>query len=128
MGDGKLLSQLTKKTVIYDFRQNDLKNDGQGAPLTAIFHKLLVDQNKIDLPVIILNIGGIANITCIDHKKTISSYDVGPGNCLIDEWIRLNSKNKNKYDKNGKIAQSGKTNSKILKKAIKEWYSILDTR
>ncbi len=41
LGDGKLLSKLTKKTVIYDFRQNDLKNGGHGAPLTPIFHKLL---------------------------------------------------------------------------------------
>ena len=128
LGDGNLLSKLTKKTVVYNFRQNDLKNGGEGAPLTPIFHKLLVDQNKIDLPVIILNIGGIANITCIDHKKTISSYDVGPGNCLIDEWIRLNSKNKNKYDKNGKIAQSGKTNSKILKKAIKKFNKLEDQK
>ena len=41
LGDGKLLAALTKKTVIYDFRQNDLKNGGHGAPLTPIFHKLL---------------------------------------------------------------------------------------
>ena len=48
LGDGKLLSQLTKKTVVYDFRQNDLKNDGHGAPLSPIFHQLIVKQNKID--------------------------------------------------------------------------------
>ena len=47
LGDGKLLSKLTKKTVIYDFRQNDLKNGGHGAPLTPIFHKLLVKKFKI---------------------------------------------------------------------------------
>ena len=41
LGDGKLLSKLTKKSVIYDFRQNDIKNGGHGAPLTPIFHKLL---------------------------------------------------------------------------------------
>jgi anhydro-N-acetylmuramic acid kinase len=61
LGEGKLLSKLTKKIVIYNFRQNDLKNGGQGAPLTPIFHKLLVEQNKIKTPVIILNIGGITN-------------------------------------------------------------------
>ena len=47
LGDGKLLSQLTKKTVIYDFRQNDLKNGGHGAPLSPIFHKLLKEKFKI---------------------------------------------------------------------------------
>ena len=51
LGDGKLLSKLTKKNVIYNFRENDLKNGGQGAPLAPIFHKLLVDNKKIDLPV-----------------------------------------------------------------------------
>ena len=47
--------------------------------------------------------------------------DIGPGNCLIDQWIRTNSKNKNKYDKNGKIAKSGKINKKILIKALNNW-------
>ena len=66
MGDGKLLSQLTKKTVVYNFRENDLENGGEGAPLAPIFHQLIVKENKIDLPVCILNIGGIANITAIE--------------------------------------------------------------
>ena len=122
LGDGKLLSKLTQKKVVYDFRQNDLKNGGQGAPLASIFHKLLVDKKKIRLPVIILNIGGIANITIIDKENNISCYDIGPGNCLIDEWIRLNSKNN--YDKNGKISKSGKINIKILKKIIKKFKKI----
>ena len=121
LGDGKILSKLTKKTVVYNFRQNDLNNGGRGAPLTPIFHKLLVNQNKIHLPVIILNIGGIANITGIDLQNTIYSMDIGPGNCLIDQWIRSNSKNKNKYDKNGKIAKSGKINKKILIQALNNW-------
>ena len=51
IGDGKLLSKLTKKTVIYDFRQNDLKNGGEGAPLSPIFHKLLVNKKKIKTPI-----------------------------------------------------------------------------
>ena len=50
IGDGNLLSQLIKKTVIYNFRQNDIKNGGEGAPLTPIFHKLIVAQKKINLP------------------------------------------------------------------------------
>ena len=119
LGNGTLLSKLTKKTVIYNFRQNDLKNYGDGAPLAPIFHKILVKQNKIPLPVIILNIGGIANGTVIDKKKNMLCTDIGPGNCLIDEWIRLNSKKK--YDKNGKIAKSGRIRIGIIIRMIKEF-------
>ena len=118
IGDGNLLSQLTKKIVIYDFRQNDIKNGGEGAPLAPIFHRLLVKQKKMDLPVCILNIGGIANVTAIvDYEKNnFLSRDLGPGNCLIDEWIRNNTKHN--FDKNGEIAREGKINQIILNQAI----------
>ena len=119
LGDGKLLSKLTKKTVICDFRQNDLKNGGGGAPLTPIFHKLIVNQNKITQPVIILNLGGIANWTYLgetDDGKDLHSADAGPGNCLIDQWMKKNSKQN--YDKDGSTAKSGKINKTILNVAI----------
>ena len=118
LGDGNLLSQLTKKTVIYDFRQNDIENGGEGAPLTPIFHKLIINKKKIELPVCILNIGGISNITAISEhdKNSLKSKDLGPGNCLIDEWIR--HKTKNKFDKDGKIAKQGKINKLILNQAL----------
>ncbi len=123
IGDGKLLSQLTKKTVVYNFRQNDIKNGGEGAPLTPIFHRLIVKQKKIELPVCILNIGGITNVTAIDeyNKNNFLSRDLGPGNCLIDEWIRKNTKNK--FDNNGEIAKKGKTNDLILNQAIDNFYN-----
>ncbi|MBO6484529.1 MAG: anhydro-N-acetylmuramic acid kinase [Pelagibacteraceae bacterium] len=126
LGDGKLLSQLTKKTVIYDFRQNDLKNNGQGAPLTPIFHQQMVIQNKIDLPVCVLNLGGIANITAVlSHEhETMRSYDIGPGNCLIDKWIRENSKKQ--YDQDGLIAQSGKKNETIFRQLIEKSPQVKD--
>ena len=118
LGDGKLLSQLTKKTVVYNFRENDLNNGGEGAPLSPIFHQLIVKENKIDLPVCVLNIGGIANITAIgsNEPKDLESYDIGPGNCLIDEWIR--KKTKKKYDDNGQTAKAGKTSEIILNQAL----------
>ena len=118
IGNGNLLSQLTKKIVIFNFRQNDIKNGGQGAPLTPIFHKQIVQKIKIELPVCILNIGGISNLTFIDNhdEKKIYSRDLGPGNCLIDEWIRKSTKDK--FDKNGEIAKNGKINELILNQAI----------
>ena len=83
IGDGKLLSQLTQTTVVYDFRQKDIQNGGEGAPLAPIFHKALIKKNKIELPVCILNIGGISNVTIIEdyEQNKLKSRDLGPGNC-----------------------------------------------
>ena len=118
LGDGGLLSQLVKKKVVYDFRQNDLRNGGQGAPLTPIFHKLISQKIKIDQPICILNLGGIANITAIESDKnsTLVSRDIGPGNCLIDEWMR--KKTGKKFDKDGLTAKLGKINIAILNQAL----------
>ena len=108
LGDGSLLSSLLKKDVIYNFRANDIANGGQGAPLAPIFHNLIINKNKIELPVFILNIGGIANITIITSNKNddLISYDIGPGNCLLDEWVRKHTSYR--YDFNGKAASIGK--------------------
>ena len=123
IGDGNLLSQLTKKIVIYDFRQNDIKNGGEGAPLVPIFHRKIIEQKKIELPVCILNIGGVTNITVIENNNEgdFLSKDLGPGNCLIDEWIRKNTKNK--FDSNGEIAKRGKINDLILNQALDNFYN-----
>ena len=119
LGDGKLLSKLTKKTVIYNFRENDLKNGGQGAPLTPIFHKLLRKKFKME-NVTFVNIGGIANITSIWNENDMSGTDIGPGMCLIDRWIR--QKAKKTYDENGTIAKSGVVNKISLDKLIKNFH------
>ena len=118
LGDGKLLHQLIKKKIIYNFRKNDILNGGEGAPLTPIFHKLISIKKKIELPVCILNIGGIANLTIIKDSpnlEDIFSKDIGPGNCLIDTWVRKNS-NFN-FDKNGKLASLGTKNEIIFEQA-----------
>ena len=125
LGDGKLMSQLVKKKVIYDFRQEDIANKGQGAPLTPIFHNLLSrrinEKHQINFPICFLNIGGISNITKIIKKDekledNLEAFDSGPGNCMIDEWVRKNSKNN--FDENGSIAKSGKINQLILNQVI----------
>ncbi|WP_440938962.1 anhydro-N-acetylmuramic acid kinase [Candidatus Pelagibacter sp.] len=124
LGDGKLLSSLFKKIVINNFRQNDLNHGGQGAPLTPIFHSLIskiIQKNfKLKLPINIINIGGITNITQIkeDLNNSINffAYDVGPGNCLIDDWVRNNKDLK--FDKDGNYAKFGKVDDLILNQAI----------
>ena len=129
LGDGKLLSQLSKKKVVYDFRKNDLDNGGQGAPLASIFHNVMANKisKKFNLsfPINILNIGGIANVTItVDeknlwNKEKIYSYDIGPGNCLIDEWMRKNSKKK--YDVNGLTSENGKIDKLVLNQALENF-------
>ncbi len=125
LGDGKLLSQIIKKKVVYDFRQADIQNNGQGAPLTPIFHyilsKMIHKKFNLKFPIGFLNIGGIANITKVisisdEIQQDLLAYDIGPGNCLIDEWVRNNSTKK--FDKNGSIAKSGKIDQLILNQAI----------
>jgi len=131
LGDGKLLSQLVKKTVVFNFRQNDLQNGGQGAPLTPIFHNLIANEihnkSKIKFPLNVLNIGGISNITKtvkeIDSKGSyIKACDIGPGNVLIDEWVRSNSNKK--IDTDGLIGKSGKINKLILNQAIENFSNL----
>ncbi len=124
LGDGKLLNQLTQKKIIFNFRKNDIQNGGEGAPLTPIFHQLLVNKNKIKLPVCILNIGGISNATIIKKptdSSEIYSRDIGPGNCLIDAWVRKNSDKK--FDKEGALAASGKKNEIIFEQAQELYFN-----
>ena len=124
LGDGRLLSSLFRKIVINNFRQNDLNHGGQGAPLTPIFHSLIlkiIQKNfKIRLPINIINIGGITNITQIkeDTNNLINffAYDIGPGNCLIDDWVRNNVSSK--FDKDGNYANIGNVDDLILNQAI----------
>ncbi len=125
LGDGKLLSQILKKVVVNNFRERDLLNGGQGAPLTPIYHSLLVkiiNKNKdLRYPINIINIGGITNITQVlsdfdQLGKNLRSFDIAPGNCLIDEWIKKNSINK--FDKGGKISESGIVDDLILNQAL----------
>jgi anhydro-N-acetylmuramic acid kinase len=124
IGLGDLLSKITCKTVVYDFRQNDIKNGGEGAPLSPIYHltliKTLFNEKKIKVPVSVLNIGGISNITEISEDFQITSKDIGPGNCLIDKWLRKNS---NKlYDKNGYFAEKGKVDKFIFDQYLENYY------
>ena len=110
IGNANLLSNLTHQKVIFNFRENDINNGGQGAPLTPIFHKML--SNKFNLnPSIFINIGGITNATKIQNSDKIFATDIGPGMCLIDKWIR--KKTRKKFDNNGDIAYLGKVNMNL---------------
>ena len=124
IGLGNDLSEITKKTVVYDFRQNDIKNGGEGAPLSPIYHLTLMrefyNEKKINIPISILNIGGISNITQISKDFKISSRDIGPGNCLMDKWIRQNSDKF--YDEDGNLAKEGKIDKFIYDQYLENYH------
>ena len=120
IGDYKLLSKITNTTIISNFRENDILNGGQGAPLAPIYHQLILSRIKSKPPSAFINIGGISNITYIDKYNKVVSFDTGPGNYLIDEWVRI--KEKKEFDRDGLIAKSGQIDEEILKKYLSDPY------
>jgi anhydro-N-acetylmuramic acid kinase len=116
IGDGKLLHKLTGIPVVYDFRSEDMKAGGQGAPLVPAYHQAIAPRMK--QPVVFLNIGGVANITYVG--KQLLACDTGPGNAMIDDWMRRHKKGA--YDKNGKLASKGKVDAAWVKRFLKHAY------
>tara|TARA_B110000444_G_scaffold238549_1_gene252226 strand:+ start:402 stop:1127 length:726 start_codon:yes stop_codon:yes gene_type:complete len=108
--------------VIYNFRENDLKNGGQGAPLVPIFHKLLQKKLQLKKPVVFVNIGGISNITYLDINDDMVSFDTGPGNFLIDKLLQLKSNNKIQFDNKGTIAFKGRVDKIVLDSLLSDPY------
>jgi len=120
IGDSQLLSRLTNTTVVSNFRQNDILNGGQGAPLSPLYHQLILSKIKLNLPAAVVNIGGISNITYVENENKIISFDTGPGNYLIDKWVKTNSKME--FDDRGLLAKSGQLNEHILEKFLHNSY------
>ncbi len=115
MGNPNLLSQLIQKKVIFNFRKNDIANNGEGAPLAPVYHSLLSKKIFPNESCIFLNIGGISNFTYC-NKEEIVARDIGPGNVLLDEYLK---KTKNiDFDKNGEIASTGQINMDIINQFI----------
>lgn len=115
LGDGQLLANKTNINVVYNFRQADMQNGGHGAPLIPVYHHALANKLQLTWPVAFVNIGGVANISWLDNEiSNIVGFDTGPGNALIDDWVKKNA-NLN-YDKNGEIATKGVIDKTILNK------------
>ena len=119
LGDPHTLSKLTNLPIIHDFRSNDIKNGGQGAPLAPIYHKFIIQELKLKLPSVILNIGGISNLTWWDGINLIG-FDTGPGNSFIDTYMKkiFNLD----YDYNGQVALSGSIHKNTIKKFLDNKY------
>ena len=115
MGNPNLLSQLIQKKVIFNFRKKDIENNGEGAPLTPLYHSLLSKKIFPNEACIFLNIGGVSNFTYCSNEGLVAR-DIGPGNVLLDEYLK---KTKNiDFDKNGEIASTGQINMDIINQFI----------
>jgi anhydro-N-acetylmuramic acid kinase len=110
VGDPNIIAQRTGITTVADFRRRDMAAGGQGAPLVPAFHRALF--YKADVDRIVINIGGMANITWLPATGGATGFDTGPGNVLMDAWIL---KNQNKaYDSDGNWAASGQVDQELL--------------
>lgn len=111
-----LLAELTNIDVIADFRSRDIAAGGQGAPLVPAFHKVFF-ANKEE-SIVVVNIGGIANISVIDKQGKILGFDTGPGNVLIDLWAFKHTGKL--YDEDGAWAKSGVVHHRLLDVLLNE--------
>ncbi len=121
IGNNALLAELTNITVIGDFRSRDIAAGGQGAPLVPAFHQAIFShptKNRM-----LVNIGGIANITFLAKTGEVLGFDSGPGNMLIDAWTQLRlGKN---YDANGAWASTGLVLDSLLFDMLNDPYFAL---
>jgi len=119
ISDPNIISAQTGITTVADFRRMDMAYGGQGAPLAGSFHEYQFKENNES--VVILNIGGFSNVTFLSYDENkIIGFDTGPGNALLDDWIK---ENKNmEYDKDGIWANTGKADSELLEVLLKDNY------
>jgi len=120
IGDANIIAYQTGITTVADFRRMDIAAGGEGAPLAPAFHQWLFQDEKSER--VILNIGGMANITLLpaDDKTAITGFDTGPGNALMDEWIQKHLDQD--FDSDGIWASSGQCKQELLSLLLDEAY------
>jgi len=109
--DGQAFADMTGVPVVCDFRQADIEAGGEAAPLMPVYHKALVRNAGLELPLVVINLGGVANITAISEKGLVA-MDTGPANGLMDQWMRKHGRGD--FDHEGRIAASGKVHDDIV--------------
>jgi len=122
IGDPSRIAAATGIDVIADLRRADLAAGGQGAPLAPLIHQaLLADPTENRL---VINLGGIANITVLPASEGVSGFDTGPANCFMDDWYRAHHTTPDapRYDANGQWAASGKVDAGLLETLMREPY------
>ena len=120
IGNADLIAQGTNITTIADFRSADMAAGGQGAPLVPPFHAWLFGEDESR---VILNIGGIANVTILGGNE-VTGFDTGPGNTLLDAWVRKHRKRP--FDDKGEWAASGIVDTSLLERLLAYEYFELE--
>lgn len=118
LGDNNVLAAKTGITVVGDFRRRDMAYGGQGAPLVPAFHAQILSDPKETR--VVVNIGGMANISVLAPQKMTIGYDTGPGNVLMDNWTFLHQNSP--YDKDAAWASAGKVNEPLLQAMLADPY------
>jgi anhydro-N-acetylmuramic acid kinase len=117
IGAGEALARLTGIPVAYDFRAADVAAGGQGAPLVPVFHRALAAGLQRPRPLMVLNIGGVANVTWLGTESDDPvACDTGPGNALIDDFMRVRSGTA--FDESGETAARGAVDEAWLARAL----------
>jgi anhydro-N-acetylmuramic acid kinase len=116
IGDGRVLAEQLGIPVVYDFRAADVAAGGEGAPFAPMYHRALARRLGFEPPVAVLNIGGVANVTFIDGDDLIAC-DTGPGNALLDDFVRLRTGKP--LDTDGQIAQAGRVDQEAIAQLLK---------
>ena len=117
IGNPALLAELTGITVVGDFRRRDVAAGGQGAPLVPAFHQALFSSERQRA---ILNVGGFSNLTLLAPQQPVRGFDCGPGNVLLDAWIRR--QHGEAFDRDGAWAASGTPHPQLLQKLLADDY------
>jgi anhydro-N-acetylmuramic acid kinase len=118
IGDPNTLAELTGITVVADFRRRDVAAGGQGAPLLPVFHDQVFRSDHEDR--VIANLGGIANVTILRRDTTVTGFDTGPANRLLDAWISLHRGKE--FDADGAWAGTGQCDDTLLEQLLDEPY------
>jgi anhydro-N-acetylmuramic acid kinase len=122
IGDPNTIAELTGITTVADFRRRDIAAGGEGAPLAPAFHRGAFGRQGIARAII--NIGGIANATLLDGQRLAAGCDTGPGNTLMDHWIRLHRGVA--FDRHGQWAAAGVIDQDLLAKLLEHPFLDLD--
>lgn len=110
LGDARALANRFGVPVVFDLRQADVAAGGQGAPLVPVYHRALARQAGLDEPVLVINLGGVANISFIDGD-TLIAFDTGPASAMIDDAMAATGA---AYDEGGRTAASGTVDEAAL--------------
>lgn len=122
IGDGQALARTLGRPVVADLRSADVAAGGQGAPLVPVFHQALT--RDLELPVAVVNIGGVANVTWIGEDGGLVAFDTGPGNAPIDDFVRKFT-NRN-FDLDGFLSSKGEVHHGTLRAFLSSsYFSIL---